>query len=330
VVGTIEPRKAHAQTLAAFDALWKEKVDVNIVIVGKLGWMVDKLIDALRSHPERNRRLFWLAGITDEYLERVYASSVCLIAASEGEGFGLPLIEAAQHGLPIIARDIPVFREVAGPHAYYFSGREPAALAAAVKYWLILNQTGSAPRSTEIGRSTWAESTNQLLEVITENRWMTSWVTDGVHRYFGTDERLGSGVGSQSGLQLLTTGKAGWLVYGPYLALPAGHYLIQVIGTLTRPGDPAAYAEVATSVGTVIHASSTVRMSEDGIIAKFELELAIAVTDLEIRVWVAADSEICVSRLEIIPETSLVRNPAVEFNADLASEAEAAASLDMR
>lgn len=44
-------------------------------------------------------------------------SSTCLIAASFGEGFGLPLIEAAQHGLPIMARDIAVFREVAKEYA---------------------------------------------------------------------------------------------------------------------------------------------------------------------------------------------------------------------
>ena len=56
--------------------------------------------------------MLWLEGISDEYLDKVYAASTCLIAASEGEGFGLPLIEAAQHKLPIIARDIPVFREV--------------------------------------------------------------------------------------------------------------------------------------------------------------------------------------------------------------------------
>ena len=43
-----------------------------------------------------------------------------LVAPSRGEGFGLPLIEAAQHKLPIFARDIPVFREVAGENAFFF------------------------------------------------------------------------------------------------------------------------------------------------------------------------------------------------------------------
>ena len=47
------------------------------------------------------------------------------LVASEGEGFGLPLIEAARHKPPIIARDIAVFREVANGHVLYFAGREP-------------------------------------------------------------------------------------------------------------------------------------------------------------------------------------------------------------
>ncbi|MDD1650662.1 MAG: glycosyltransferase family 4 protein, partial [Methylococcaceae bacterium] len=136
MVGTLEPRKGHAQVLDAFEQLWQEGSDVNLVIVGKQGWMVDKLVERLCAHPELDQRLFWLDGISDEYLERVYAASTCLIAASYGEGFGLPLIEAAQHKLPIIARDIPVFREVGGEHALYFVGNAPEALAQAVNNWL--------------------------------------------------------------------------------------------------------------------------------------------------------------------------------------------------
>ena len=121
MVGTIEPRKGHAHVLDAFDRLWSRGLDVNLVIVGAEGWrhlrpnmrrIIPQIIARLRSHPEWGRRLFWVNRASDEYLEKIYATSSCLIAAAEGEGFGLPLIEAARHGLPIIARDIPVFREV--------------------------------------------------------------------------------------------------------------------------------------------------------------------------------------------------------------------------
>ena len=162
MVGTIEPRKGHAQTLAAFEKLWLEGQNLSLVLVGKQGWMVEELVEKLRHHPEQGKRLFWLEGISDEYLEQIYAVSTCLIAASEGEGFGLPLIEAAQHKLPIIARDIPVFKEVAGEYAFYFSGKSCNNLSDAIKKWLILYANKEQPSSVELPYLTWAQSANKL------------------------------------------------------------------------------------------------------------------------------------------------------------------------
>jgi glycosyltransferase involved in cell wall biosynthesis len=167
LVGTLEPRKGHAQVLEAFEQLWQTDQNVNLIIVGKRGWMVESLVANLCAHPELNKRLFWLEGISDEYLERVYADSTCLIAASYGEGFGLPVIEAAQHKLPIIARDIPVFREVAGDHAYYFSAENAQELASAIKNWLALNDIEIHPKSNDITWLTWKESSKKLSDILT-------------------------------------------------------------------------------------------------------------------------------------------------------------------
>jgi hypothetical protein len=164
MVGTIEPRKGHAQTLSAFERLWENGYDINLVIVGKKGWLVDELIDRLCYHPELEEHLFWLEGISDEYLEKVYAASVCLIAASEGEGFGLPLIEAARHKLPIIARDIPAFREVAGEYAFYFKGKESTDLVEVIKGWLVLYSKKQHPYSDNMPWLTWKESAKNLVD----------------------------------------------------------------------------------------------------------------------------------------------------------------------
>jgi glycosyltransferase involved in cell wall biosynthesis len=166
MVGTLEPRKGHTQVLDAFERLWNTNADVSLVIVGKRGWMIDKLIARLDSHREFNNRLFWLEGISDSHLEQVYATSTCLIAASFGEGFGLPLIEAAQHKLPIVARDIPVFREVAGEHAYYFNSYQPDELAQAIESWFALYKTDQHPKSDNMPWVTWKESAQQLGGVI--------------------------------------------------------------------------------------------------------------------------------------------------------------------
>ena len=166
MVGTVEPRKGYAQAIAAFSLLWASGLEINLVIVGRAGWRVETLVKQLETHPQMGKRLFWLDGISDKYLEEVYAVSTALLAASEGEGFGLPLIEAARRQLPIVARDLPVFREVAGECAFYFQGKRPEQLAGAIAQWITLNALGKAPGSAHLPWLTWAQSTEQLLQNI--------------------------------------------------------------------------------------------------------------------------------------------------------------------
>jgi glycosyltransferase involved in cell wall biosynthesis len=163
MVGTIEPRKGHSVVLAAFELIWAAGGKEQLVIVGKAGWMVDSLIGKLRKHRERNKRLIWIEDASDEYLDRIYACCRCLIAASHGEGFGLPIIEAASKGLPIIARDIPVFREIGGDQAYFFDAAADAArLGETIRDWLRLNQQNRTPDSRLMERLTWEDSAEQL------------------------------------------------------------------------------------------------------------------------------------------------------------------------
>lgn len=163
MVGTLEPRKGHEQTLDAFELLWAAGVQANLIIVGKHGWLVDELAARLLSHPELGRRLLWLEGVSDEYLEHLYNHCDCLIAASYGEGFGLPLIEAAQHKLPIIARELPVFREVAGEFAWYFNGATAQDIAESLTEWLKLYEYKLHPQSGEMPWLTWKGSAQQLI-----------------------------------------------------------------------------------------------------------------------------------------------------------------------
>ncbi|CAM4211513.1 glycosyltransferase family 4 protein [Bordetella muralis] len=166
MVGTLEPRKGHAQALEAFEVLWREECDANLVIVGKQGWKVAEFAEKLRSHPQSGRRLFWIEGASDEFLQEIYSACRCLLAASYAEGFGLPLIEAAKHKLPILARDIPVFHEVAGKHASYFNAKQGRDLADAIKQWLVLDAKQQAPASEGMPYQTWKQSAAQLAQWI--------------------------------------------------------------------------------------------------------------------------------------------------------------------
>ncbi len=175
MVGTIEPRKGHLQTLAAFDLLWEQGIEINLVVVGNEGWTpldaaqrrtIPAIVARLTEHPALGERLHWLRGIDDELLDQLYGISACLLVPSEGEGFGLPLIEAARNALPVIARDLAVFHEVAGDAAHYFSGTEAAALANAITAWLRLDAQGQAPQSQTMSWMTWREHCERLLKLL--------------------------------------------------------------------------------------------------------------------------------------------------------------------
>lgn len=175
VVGTVEPRKGHAQCLAAFEELWAAGADIDLVLVGKQGWMVDDLAARMRGHVEAGRRLHWLDKASDADLNALYAQCTALLGMSQDEGFGLPLIEAAKHGQAIIARDIPVFREIAGDHATYFSGTEGHDFAEALSAWIERHHRGDVPDTGNMPWLTWARSAEQLVEAILHGRWDATW-----------------------------------------------------------------------------------------------------------------------------------------------------------
>ena len=166
MVGTLEPRKEHLQTIEAFEILWADGKDLNLVIVGKQGRLMDKLSQKLLNHSELGARLHWFDDLSDAEQGAIYSACDCLIAASCGDGSGLPIIAAASHKLPIIARDLPVFREIAGDHAFYFGVDTAVGLASTINEWLFLYSRQQHPTSEHMPWQTWKESANQLFEAV--------------------------------------------------------------------------------------------------------------------------------------------------------------------
>jgi glycosyltransferase involved in cell wall biosynthesis len=165
-VGTIEPRKGHAYMLNAFEILWHQNIDVRLCYIGSNGWMVDEVVARIRNHPELNKRLFWLNNASDAELRYCYKHATALINASAGEGFGLPLVEAARHKVPILATQLPVFQEICGEGALYFDRDQPDSLASTVRSFLKSRAAGSLPDISLVKIATWEDSTKKLLSAI--------------------------------------------------------------------------------------------------------------------------------------------------------------------
>jgi glycosyltransferase involved in cell wall biosynthesis len=165
MVGTLEPRKCHAQVLDAFEHLWHQESQAALVLVGRPGWHTEQLQQRIIQHPQLNRKLYWFNSASDAELVLCYQQTTGVVVASLAEGYGLPLSEALVHGKPLLARDIPVFREVAGEHAKYFTDDGPAALSQTLHGWLTTPRPADAATNFQ-PTHTWAHATQSILQAL--------------------------------------------------------------------------------------------------------------------------------------------------------------------
>lgn len=170
MVSTVEVRKMYDQAVEAFSILWDKGLDVSLSIVGKYGWRAERARNLIENSPYKNRNLFWYnQGISDYELAELYQSCDAVVFASMTEGFGLALIEAAIYKKPLIIRDIPIFREVAGENAFYFTGTSGIDLAVKIQEWLELYDSGKYPRSDKISYISWEQCVKNVFTYISES-----------------------------------------------------------------------------------------------------------------------------------------------------------------
>lgn len=131
IVGTLEPRKGHADALAAFDLLWRLGHGIPLVLIGRPGWNTAALQTAIRQHREFGRLLFWFDDASDDALHAAYLHCKLTLVPSLAEGYGLPLDEALALGSSVLVRDIPVFRRHHHGRIHYFPEQADAQVLAA-------------------------------------------------------------------------------------------------------------------------------------------------------------------------------------------------------
>ncbi len=135
MVGTLEPRKNHKLVLDAFDNGLFEK-GVKLVFAGKLGWNVPELKQRIQHHPMLGKSFFFVEKATDAEIELLYQSCYMVAFPSFTEGFGLPVTESCARGVPVIASNQPIIREVGGEWCEYISPDKPEEFCACVERYL--------------------------------------------------------------------------------------------------------------------------------------------------------------------------------------------------
>ncbi|MCE0463859.1 glycosyltransferase family 4 protein [Pseudomonas uvaldensis] len=166
MVSTIEPRKNHAYLLDAFERAWAAGSQARLCIIGKIGWKCEALIERIRRHPQLDHRLFMFNDASDQSLEHAYRHATALVFPSYVEGFGLPLVEAMQRGLPAMGSDIEVFREIGGEFMVYFDLDDPQSLANLV---VDMERSGVFPANRSLDQwhwLSWSQASEQLIERI--------------------------------------------------------------------------------------------------------------------------------------------------------------------
>lgn len=170
MVGTIEPRKGHRVALDAFERLWAQGSEARLVIVGRRGWFEEAIVARITGHAEYGRRLFWFDDAEDGELSWLYDRARALILPSYAEGFGLPIVEAALRGRPVICSDLPVFREVGRDGALYFRVNDADALARVIGDFLAGARAADPARALRVS---WEDAARRIVEVVVREDWLT-------------------------------------------------------------------------------------------------------------------------------------------------------------
>ena len=149
-VGTIQPRKNYPRLLEAYARLIREGQTLPpLLIVGQRGWQFEGVVE-LPRRLQIEARVTFAGHLEDAEVALLMRSSLLLVAVSTGEGFGLPLVEAMYSGLPVLASDIPPFREVAGNAALFVNPLSIADIAAGLSR--LVRDSARRQEMVEVGR----------------------------------------------------------------------------------------------------------------------------------------------------------------------------------
>jgi glycosyltransferase involved in cell wall biosynthesis len=174
--GGISPHKNVTGLVDAYADLALRGPDVPaLVLAGALeGESFASAAGVLRDRIERHGldgRVILPGFVPDETLARLYTGALAFVNPSLGEGFGLPAVEAAACGAPLVLSDLPAHRESMGDAALFVPPGDTAALAAALETILnddVLRRSLALRAKEAVGGRTWDAAAAALADLLRE------------------------------------------------------------------------------------------------------------------------------------------------------------------
>jgi glycosyltransferase involved in cell wall biosynthesis len=120
----------------------------------------------LSKLPAFGKKLFLPGYVSDAELAETLRRCGALVCPSVEEGFGLPLVEAAALGCPVIARDIEIFRETSGGDAFFFENGDAGKIAEALRKWFALSRKQQLKFVPKKSLVTWRQSAEMLKAIM--------------------------------------------------------------------------------------------------------------------------------------------------------------------
>jgi glycosyltransferase involved in cell wall biosynthesis len=165
-VGTVQPRKNYQMLIRAFAPIaadWPH----NLIIAGGKGWLTESMLDEVVRQGLEGRVRF-IGFVADADLPALYSGADLFLFPSLYEGFGLPLLEAMQCGVPVIASNASSLPEVAGETAVLLSPHDPAAWTDTLQTLLadpLRRERLAADGPARAAQFTWQSAARQLLQL---------------------------------------------------------------------------------------------------------------------------------------------------------------------